>query len=81
MKIPKTAIGLNRRRNDILRRLDVGEFMELIEAAYGPQKLEAPDVPLAAMHKCRVNSSDFSNDERELSRQWLKEHDYREEID
>jgi hypothetical protein len=72
-------------RNNILKNLDNPECM--IQVAryckkYDIAMPQSTETILAGLHKARlyVMSKDITNEMKESSRQWLKEHNYSEDI-
>lgn len=70
------------KRNELLRNLDVdglialGNEFNLTKA----QNMIEKDAILIAMHKMRVRLNDFTEEEKELSKKWLKDRNYSLEI-
>lgn len=68
------------RRNSILRRLDEVEFMVFMREIGAWETPVNPTVPLAAMHKCRLHVNEFTEAEKQQSRDWLKANGYKERL-
>jgi hypothetical protein len=73
----------NAERDALLRSLDSEKFKAFWEKHKLPLPANgwaSPDVPLVMMHKCRMHVNSMTKEEREVSRVWLAERGYTEDI-
>lgn len=69
---------LEAKRNDVLKSLDKAKIIAYSKK-YGVPLPENDLVMWAGVHKARLLILNFSDAEKEVSRQWLKDHGFREE--
>lgn len=67
-------------RDAFFRRADANEALAFFLGKSGGTFPEREDVPLAAIHKARLQVTSFTEDEKAVSRAWLKEHGYSEAL-
>jgi hypothetical protein len=65
------------RRDDCLRSLDIKRAKELFPML---KNASNDEVIMATMHKARVHITTMTDEERSVSREWLAEHGYTEEV-
>lgn len=78
-KITKTIHTYIEERNKILKKMDVEEMKKFCQE-YGIELPPNPESLIAGMHKTRIHSPSFTEEEKTISKNWLLENDFTTEM-